>query len=280
MSCVRRGCGVRRDGRWKPRSIRDVLRSFRRRRARFGARRSGRARDARRPRRLRRAGGIRQPCDQPRRADGAVRRTALRAGDELPVGTADPCTRRASSGPPSALPDGGARRARDLGSARRRCSPTDAIETLLRSRFMVAPESNRMGYRLGGPASVAHAARAEMLSDATPMGSIQVTGSGQPILLMADRQTTGGYPRIATVISADLPLAGQLAPGDWIEFSACSRDDALDALREQELSLERIASDDPRATPDRRVRGGPCAEATSRSRLSPPSRLAARPSGW
>ena len=72
------------------------------------------------------------------------------------------------------------------------------------------------------------------------MGSIQVTGSGQPILLMADRQTTGGYPRIATVISADLPLAGQLAPGDWIEFSACSRHEALDALRELELSLERV----------------------------------------
>ena len=75
-----------------------------------------------------------------------------------------------------------------------------------------------MGYRLGGPSL--HVRRwADMLSDATPMGSIQVTGSGQPILLMADRQTTGGYPRIATVISADLPLAGQLAPGDWIEFS-------------------------------------------------------------
>jgi antagonist of KipI len=55
---------------------------------------------------------------------------------------------------------------------------------------------------------------------------------------MADRQTTGGYPRIATVISADLPLAGQLAPGDWIEFTACARDDAVQALRQQELSLE------------------------------------------
>ena len=49
-------------------------------------------------------------------------------------------------------------------------------------------------------------------------GAIQVPPSGQPILLMADRQTTGGYPKIATVITADLPLAGQLAPGDWVEF--------------------------------------------------------------
>ena len=65
--------------------------------------------------------------------------------------------------------------------------------------------------------------RADILSDATPIGSIQVPASGQPILLMADRQTTGGYPKIATVISADLPLAGQLAPGDWIEFHASAR---------------------------------------------------------
>jgi allophanate hydrolase subunit 2 len=48
---------------------------------------------------------------------------------------------------------------------------------------------------------------------------------------MADRQTTGGYPKIATVITADLPLAGQLAPGDWIEFKPCTREQAMDALR-------------------------------------------------
>ena len=72
-----------------------------------------------------------------------------------------------------------------------------------------------MGYRLEGPA-LPYAEAADILSDATPLGSLQVPGSGQPILLMADRQTTGGYPKIATVIAADLPLAGQLAPGDWI----------------------------------------------------------------
>ena len=70
-----------------------------------------------------------------------------------------------------------------------------------------------------------------MLSDATPVGSLQVPPSGLPILLMADRQTTGGYPKIATVITADLPLAGQLAPGDWVEFSPCTRSAAVDALR-------------------------------------------------
>jgi antagonist of KipI len=86
-----------------------------------------------------------------------------------------------------------------------------------------------MGYRLDGP-PLAHAGSADILSDATPIGSLQVPASGHPILLMADRQTTGGYPRIAAVITADLPVAGQLAPGDWIEFRPCTREQAVEAL--------------------------------------------------
>jgi antagonist of KipI len=73
-----------------------------------------------------------------------------------------------------------------------------------------------------------------MISDAAFTGGIQIPPSGDPILLMADRQTTGGYPQIATVITADLPRAGQLAPGDWIEFALCTRVEAIAALTEQE----------------------------------------------
>ena len=96
-----------------------------------------------------------------------------------------------------------------------------------------------MGYRLDG-AVLAQADGTNMLSDATPIGSLQVPPSGLPILLMADRQTTGGYPKIATVITADLPLAGQLAPGDWIEFAACSRRAAVDALRDRMRALNGV----------------------------------------
>ena len=95
-------------------------------------------------------------------------------------------------------------------------------------RLREAPDETR--YRLAG-ATLQHANRADILSDATPLGTLQVPASGQPILLMADRQTTGGYPKIAVVISADMPLAGQLAPGDWVEFAPCSRDAAVEALR-------------------------------------------------
>lgn len=87
-----------------------------------------------------------------------------------------------------------------------------------------------MGYRLEGP-RLEHAGRADILSDATPLGSVQVPASGQPIVLMADRQTTGGYPKIGVVASVDVPVAGQLAPGDWIEFAPCTRYAAVDALK-------------------------------------------------
>ena len=58
---------------------------------------------------------------------------------------------------------------------------------------------------------------------------------------MSDRQTSGGYPQIATVITADLPLAGQLAPGDWVEFARCTREEAIAALRDQEAMFGGLA---------------------------------------
>ena len=93
-----------------------------------------------------------------------------------------------------------------------------------------------MGYRLTG-ATIPRVDGREMISDATFVGALQVPPSGDPILLMTDRQTTGGYPQIATVITADLPLAGQLAPGDWVEFEVCTRREAMAALSRQEGTI-------------------------------------------
>ena len=159
---------------------------------------------------------------------------ALRAGDVLQTGPIPP---DAPLPAPRALPlpDGGARVRIMRGPHEDRFLP-DAFPTLTGSRFVLTMESNRMGYRLAGP-SLLHLDDGEVLSGATPIGSLQVPASGQPILLMADRQTTGGYPRIATVITADLPIAGQLAPGDWIEFTECTREHAIDALRRQRAEL-------------------------------------------
>lgn len=159
---------------------------------------------------------------------------ALRTGDVLPVARAQRTTPRAAGRPLQATRDGA--RIRVMLGPHQSWFAVTALRTLSSSRFIVTPESNRMGYRLDGP-RLEFTGGADILSDATPIGSLQVPASGHPILLMADRQTTGGYPKIATVITADLPLAGQLAPGDWIEFEPCSRAAAVEALRRRAAAL-------------------------------------------
>jgi antagonist of KipI len=116
---------------------------------------------------------------------------------------------------------------------------TEALEAFQSAPYRIANESDRMGFRLQGPA-LKRKRSGEIISDATPLGVLQVPASGQPMLLMADRQTAGGYPTIATVITADIGLAGQLGPGDTIRFEICSRREAMAALIAQERALMAI----------------------------------------
>ena len=163
---------------------------------------------------------------------------ALVAGDRIRLGEVNRVAGAASSRGRRAaipLPEGGARLRVMLGPQDERFSEA-ALATLQAARYQITSQSDRMGYRLAGP-RLGHRAGADMLSDGTPIGSVQVPASGEPILLMADRQTTGGYPKIATVITADLALAGQLAPADWIEFEVCDRRAAVTALIAQERAL-------------------------------------------
>jgi biotin-dependent carboxylase-like uncharacterized protein len=90
---------------------------------------------------------------------------------------------------------------------------------LVEGAYVVTPASDRMGMRLDGP-PLEHAKGYNIVSDGISPGSIQVPGNGVPIVLLADRQTTGGYPKIATVISADMPALGRLAPGAKVAFEA------------------------------------------------------------
>jgi antagonist of KipI len=166
---------------------------------------------------------------------GGVDGRAIVGGDRLSLGAPARTARVRRVVDPPAMPNGGAR-LRVLPGPQQEFFPNHAFDQLQRARFVVTPRSDRMGYRLEG-ARIPRVEGREMISDAAFVGGIQVPWSGEPILLMADRQTTGGYPQIATVISADLPLAGQLAPGDWIEFEICSRRDALTALVAQEGRL-------------------------------------------
>lgn len=156
------------------------------------------------------------------------------AGARLPIGSES--ISAPTAGEPLPMPAGGAR-VRVAWGPQDDYFTAEARHVLVSARYQITPQSNRQGYRLAGPA-LTHAMGADILSDATPIGSLQVPASGQPILLLADRQTTGGYPKIATVITADLPVAGQLAPGDWIEFAACDLHEAVRALRDLERRLD------------------------------------------
>jgi biotin-dependent carboxylase-like uncharacterized protein len=106
----------------------------------------------------------------------------------------------------------------------------DGRRTFLSGVYQVTSEVDRMGCRLEGPA-VSHTAGADIISDWIPPGGIQVPGSGMPIILLADRQTTGGYTKIATVIGPDLGLVAQSRPGDRLRFRAVSVGEAQEAAR-------------------------------------------------
>jgi len=174
---------------------------------------------------------------------GGVEGRALAAGDSLPLGPpGGPRPRRSAE---AALPaSDGPTRIRVLAGPHLDKFAPDALSVLQSSPYTLGNDSDRMGFRLSGPRLV-HANGADIISDATPLGVLQVPASGQPVLLMADRQTTGGYPSLATVITADIGLAGQLAPGDQIQFEACTFQDAMAALIARERALMALEDGSP-----------------------------------
>jgi len=171
-----------------------------------------------------------------RAAMGGMDGRPLRAGDRVPIGVHESHD-HGSSAPASRLNRAKEGRHREPVTLRVVYGPQydwfpdEAFERLQSGRFTVLPDSDRMGFRLSSDTTISRRSDEEMISDATFTGALQVPPSGQPILLMADRPTTGGYPQIAVVISADLSRAGQLVPGDEVRFTFCSLAEARAVLR-------------------------------------------------
>ncbi len=116
----------------------------------------------------------------------------------------------------------------------------DSRAALFGASFTLSHDSNRMGYRLDGPAL--EAPGEELLSFALVAGVVQLPRGGKPILLMADHQTAGGYPVVATVVSASMPVAAQLAPGDEMVFAETTLESALKMRAAQLAALESLLS--------------------------------------
>lgn len=111
---------------------------------------------------------------------------------------------------------------------------SESLQRFFLDEFRIGPQSERMGYRLEGP-RLSLINTTQLPSEATSFGSVQVPPDGNPIVLMADRQTTGGYAKIAHVATVDLSAVAQCMPGDSLRFTECTLTEAqrLDSLREE-----------------------------------------------
>jgi len=165
----------------------------------------------------------------------------IRAGDRMPVGVAPgPPWGSGRLLPRRAVPVYG-----HVHSLRVVMGPQDdaftdeGIRTFLAETYTLSTQSDRIGCRFSGP-RIAHRAGADIVSDGTTLGSVQVTGDGLPIVLMADRGTTGGYTKIATVTSVDASRLAQAMPGDRITFVRIGLDEAHALLGRAHAWLEEI----------------------------------------
>ena len=170
---------------------------------------------------------------------GGFKGRKLAAGDVLPLNAASALT----------APDLAASSALPYGDGPIRIVPgpqadrftAQAMTRLVGSEYTVTKETDRMGMRLDGP-TLEHAAGPDIVSDGIATGCIQVPGAGMPIVLLADHQTIGGYAKIATVISADLPRLGQMTPGQRVRFVAVDVAQAEDLRRRQERDFARLVA--------------------------------------
>lgn len=119
----------------------------------------------------------------------------------------------------------------------------ETIEELLSTTFTISLDSDRMGYKLEG-ATFSHAESPDIISDGNPPGAIQVSGDGASTILLADRGTTGGYTKIATVIGTDLSALAQAVPGQTVTFAQVSVAEAHEAVWQQEAALDAIRRSD------------------------------------
>lgn len=169
---------------------------------------------------------------------GGVDGGPIRAGQDLPLALGD-----APSGPDLALDPvllpAAPPRFRAIPGPQDDMFTKEGIATLFSGDYTITAEADRMGMRLLGP-RIAHAGGYNIISDGIAPGSIQVPGAGQPIVLFADRQTTGGYPKIATVISADLGFLARCRPGTVVRFEKADLADAAAARRALADRLARV----------------------------------------
>ncbi len=172
---------------------------------------------------------------------GGFEGRALKKGDILKLGSVSGSPKPKRRTPQDYIPEYKFNDIRVVLGPQQNFFTAEGIETFLSSKYKVTSESDRMGIRLDGPV-IDHSDGADIISDAVPLGGVQVPGNGKPIILTADRQTTGGYTKIATVISVDVDCLAQAKPGDEISFKEVSVQKAQKVLRKKEEDIHNLKS--------------------------------------
>jgi antagonist of KipI len=167
---------------------------------------------------------------------GGFEGRALRKGDRVEVGAANSFFRKRSLSAKALKSLGPRKVIRVTDGPQSDWFAESSRKTFCGNAFHISEQSNRMGIRLEGPPISLDTSR-EMITEGVSLGAIQVTPSGQPIILFVEQQTTGGYPKIANVISADLHSLGQLRPRDDIRFERIEMSEARALLIQQEALL-------------------------------------------
>ncbi|RDW20003.1 KipI antagonist [Oceanobacillus arenosus] len=193
------------------------------------------------------AGGIDTPLIMGSKATytkaeiGGIEGRSLQKGDKIAFGKPSSMVKAGIGLPIRQIPDyRSGRKIRVILGPDHDAFSGESVERFLSEHYKLTSQSDRMGSRLEGP-SLSLLRGADIISDAIFPGTIQVPANGQPIILLADRQTTGGYTRIATVITVDLPYVAQMLPGNELAFEAISVEKAQRLYVEQELLLQTLS---------------------------------------
>jgi len=188
---------------------------------------------------------------------GGFEGRALRKGDRLPIGAGDArdvfpslaheleagggafAAFRDGEGPVPPHPCPASERIRFVAGQQWEAFTEEAHERFVRDAFRVSANSDRMGYRLEGT-GLPLRAPLEMISEGVAFGTVQVPPDGNPIVLMADRQTAGGYPKIAAIASVDLPLVAQAVPQQEVRFERIGLEEAQRLYLQREQAIDRL----------------------------------------
>lgn len=173
---------------------------------------------------------------------GGLKGRKLKDGDTLSVGTPWSLWRNitGTACPAELLPNYGNFPLRVVLGPQDSYVTSEGLKTFFETEYIISTSADRMGYRLESDRIIEHVKGPDIISDGIPMGAVQVPGAGLPIVMMADRQTTGGYVKIAVLHALDVARLAQKMPGEKVRFASLTQDEGIKLSRTEAMKIEEL----------------------------------------